>query len=36
MGLADVASVSRHHLSRGAVRQSCVCRSTAAVPPVRL
>src|SRR3982751_2073624 len=32
----DVASVSQLHLSRGAVRQSCVCRSTAAVPPARL
>src|SRR3982751_2461530 len=32
----DVASVSKLHLSRGAVRQSCVCRSTAAVPSVRL
>ena len=29
---ASVASGSRLHLSRAAVRQSCVCRSTAAVP----
>ena len=30
--LASVASLSTLHLSQGAVRQSCVCRSTAAVP----
>jgi len=36
MGPADVASVSRVHLSQGAVRQSCVCRSTSVVPGARL